>query len=260
MVKALREDTSQGMMECRKALVEANGDMQLAKDLLRKRGMVTAEKKASRAVSEGLVAILSSSDRKSAAMVEIRCETDFCARNDVFVQMVNDVTNMAAKAPEGKIAATPEITAAVQGALQKIGENMSYARGVKIVAPRIGTYMHHNKKVGVLVGVEGEATDEVLADLCMHIAFADPMGISMDDVPADLVEKEKQIAKEAAIASGKPAEIAEKMVMGKIRKFMEERALNEQLHSREDKYGKKKVKEVLGAAKIKAFARFAVGT
>jgi elongation factor Ts len=133
---------------------------------------------------------------------------------------------------------------------------MSFARGIKIAAPRIGTYLHHNKKVGVVVGVEGEISDETLSDLCMHIAFADPMGINSADVPAELVEKERRFAREEAIASGKPDEIAEKMVEGKIRKFLADRALVEQLFIRDDK---KKVKDILGKAKVVAFARYAVG-
>jgi len=260
MVKALREETGLGMMDCKKALDETKGDVEKAKDLLRKKGAIKAEQKSARATSEGLVCIVQTSDKLSAAMVEVRCETDFCARNEIFSGMVAKVADMALKAPAGKVEASSEITTAVQTVLAQIGENMSFARGVKVSASRIGTYLHHNRKVGVLVGVEGEVADDVLADLCMHIAFADPMGISVDDVPADVVAKEKQLATEAAIASGKPADIAEKMVSGKMRKFLEERALIEQLHAREDKYGKKKVKEILGAAKVTAFARFAVGT
>jgi len=255
MVKALREETSQGMMECKKALQKANGDVEAAKDILRKKGLVKAEKKADRATSEGLIGI-----RKldgAAVMVEARCETDFCARNDEFQTMLAKLVDQAAKQPAGPIAATTAMTDAVQAALAKIGENMSFARGIKIAAPRIGTYLHHNKKVGVVVGVQGEVSDETLGDLCMHIAFADPMGINSSDVPAELVEKERQFAREEAIASGKPPQIAEKMVEGKIRKFLADRALVEQLFIRDDK---KRVKEILGGAKVVAFARYAVGS
>jgi elongation factor Ts len=258
-VRALREETGLGMMECKKALEEAKGDMAAAKDILRKKIGAVVEKKAGRATAEGLIGIAVSPDRSSAAMVEVRCETDFCARNDVFGAMVAQVAQAALAAPQGAVSASPAINDAVQAALQKIGENMSYARGVKLSAGRVASYLHHNKKVGVLAAVDGEASDEILSDLCMHIAFADPMGVTVDDVPAELVAKEKQIAKEQAMASGKPADIAEKMVQGKIRKFLEERALIEQLHSREDKYGKKKIKDILGKASVKAFARFAVG-
>jgi elongation factor Ts len=258
VVKALREETGLGMMECKKALIEANGDVSAARDLLRKKGLTTAEKKASRATSEGLVAIKVNSDRTTAAMIEVRCETDFCARNDEFKAMVADLLELAYAAPAGTIAATQTMTAHLQTTLAKIGENMSIGRGVKIQAARVGSYLHHNSKVGVIVGVDGPATDEVLSDLAKHITFADPMGITAEDIPADVVAKEKEIALEQAVASGKPKEIAEKMVTGKIRKFVEERALVEQLTIREDVYGKKKIKDILGATNVTAFARFAI--
>ncbi len=257
MVKALREETSQGMMECKKALEEAQGDMQAAKDLLRKKGLVTAEKKADRATSEGLIGMAMAGDKKAAAMVEVRCETDFCARNDVFSSMVAKVADLAMAEPAGQVAATSQIKDAVQGALAKIGENMSFARGVKIAASRIGAYLHHNKKVGVLVGIEGEIADEVLADLCMHIAFSNPLAIDPSGVPAELVEKERKFAAEQAAESGKPANIVEKMVTGKVNKFLADNALIEQPFVKDDK---KKVKDILGKAKVTAFARFAVGT
>jgi len=257
VVKALREETGIGMMECKKALEEAKGDIAVAKDLLRKKGLTTAEKKAGRTTSEGLVAIKVASDRKSAAMIEVRCETDFCARNDEFRSMTAALAEIASKASDGVVAVTGAMTERLQATLAKIGENMSYARGVKISAPRIGVYLHHNSKVGVVVGIDGDIADETLNDLCMHIAFTDPMGITTDDVPADLVAKEKQIAKEQAMASGKPEAIAEKMVVGKVRKFLEANSLLEQPFVRDDS---KKVKDVLGSAKIKAFVRFAVGS
>ena len=256
MVKALRDDTGLGMMDCKKALQESGGDIASAKDLLRKKGLATAEKKAGRSTSEGLIAIEAGDDRTSAAMVEVACETDFCARNDEFRQMVRAVASMAAEAADGPVEAGEAITAAVQDTLARIGENMSYNRGVKISAPRVGTYVHHNGKVGVVVGVDGEITDETLADLCMHIAFADPVAVSGDDIPAEIIDKEKEIAKAQAIESGKPENIAEKMVLGKVNKFISANALLEQPFVRDDK---KKVKEVLGDAQVTGFARFAVG-
>ena len=255
-VKALREKTGQGMMECKKALQEVDGDMEAASDLLRKKGLVTAEKKAGRETSEGLVGIQVAGDSSVATMVEVHCETDFCARNDVFQAMVADVLSIADQAEPGDVQATDAINDAVQATLSKIGENMSYARGIKIAAPRVGTYLHHNNKVGVVVGVDGDVTDETLADLCMHIAFADPVGITVDDIPAEVVEKEKKFATQQAIESGKPPEIAEKMVAGKMRKFLSGKALLEQPFVRDDK---KNVQEILGAATVTAFARFAVG-
>ncbi len=256
LVKELREDTGLGMMDCKKALEESAGDIEAAKDALRKKGLTTAEKKAGRATKEGLVAIKIADDRASAAMVEIQCETDFCARNDEFKKMVSNIADIAFTSETGDVPANHDITSRLQEMLAKIGENMAYSRGVKISADKIGTYLHHNNKVGVVVGVNGDVDDETLTGICQHIAFADPMGIKPEDVPAELVEKESEIAKQQAIDSGKPAEIAEKMVAGKIRKFLAERALLEQAYVKDDK---KQVKDILGGATVTSFARYAVG-
>jgi elongation factor Ts len=170
--------------------------------------------------------------------------------------MVADLLNQAYEAADGAVEASDAMAQRLQDTLAKIGENMSYARGVKISAPLVGQYLHHNHKVGVLVGLDGQVDDDVVADLCMHIAFADPMGIEPKDIPADLVDKEREFAKQQAVDSGKPAEIAEKMVEGKMKKFLAERALMEQAFVKDDK---KQVKDILGGVKVTAFARFAVG-
>ena len=254
-VKELRDETALGMMDCKKAWEDSGGDIGAARDLLRKKGLTTAEKKASRATKEGLVAIFGK-DVTAAVMVEIQCETDFCSRNEECRNMAADIAEMAYSSGDGPVELTTEMTECQRETLAKTGDNMTYARGVKISAGKIGKYIHHNGKVGVLLGIDGQISDELLSDLCMHIAFANPMGISPDDVPADLVEKEKEIARQQAIDSGKPAEIAEKMVAGKIRKFLAERALLEQQFVKDDK---KKVREILGGATVTSFARFAVG-
>ena len=257
MVKALRDETQQGMMECKKALTQAEGDMDAARDILRAKGLALADKKAARETAEGLVGIRIADDGASAAMVVVSCETDFCARNEVFKAMVADVAQMALAGQAGPVEATDEITALVQAVLAKIGENMGYVRGVKIAAPKIGSYMHHNNKVGVLVGVDGEVDDETLSGLCMHIAFSDPVGITADDIPAELIEKERAFATQQAIDSGKPQEIAEMMVEGKMRKFAAGKALLEQPYVRDEA---QKVKDILGDATVTSFARFAIGS
>ena len=255
MVEALREETGQGMMECKKALVESDGDFEAAQTVLRKKGLAMADKKAHRETAEGLVGIKVSDDGTSASMVIVSCETDFCARNDEFKAMVASVAEMALGAEAGPVQATETINDAVQATLTIIGENMGYVRGIKIAAPKTGFYLHHNGKVGVLVGYDGQLDPETVTGVCMHIAFADPMGITVDDVPAELVEKERDFATQQAIDSGKPPEIAEKMVDGKMRKFLAGKALLEQPYVREEK---KTVKDVLGSATMTAFARFAV--
>ncbi len=234
-VKSLREETGQGMMECKKALQETNGDIEAAKDLLRKRAGAKAEKKAQRTTSEGLVAVAVNDDRTEATAVEVQCETDFCARNDVFQQMVEDVLAIAKQAQAGPVEGGQEITDAVQAAFAKIGENMSYSQGKKIQAPKVGCYLHHNNKVGVIVGVDKpDVDDETLTGICMHVAFANPMGITEDDIPAEVIEREKKFAVEEAVESGKPQEIAEKMVAGKMRKFVQQNALMEQNYVRDE--------------------------
>jgi len=256
MVKALREATGLGMMECKKALVDADGDMEAAGDILRKKGVALSEKRIARETTEGLIVIQTSDDGAAAAMVEVQCETDFCARNDVFREMVQLLAAIALGGEDGQVQATDQMQEALQGALAKIGENISYARGVRLSGACVGTYVHHNGKVGVVVALDAEAPAETLSGLCMHIAFADPVGITVDDVPADVVEKEKELATQQAIESGKPPEIAEKIVAGKLRKFLAGKALLEQPFVRDDK---KKVKEILGGATVTAFTRFAVG-
>jgi elongation factor Ts len=257
MVKALREETSQGMMDCKKALAEAGGDFEAAKDLLRKKAGASAAKKAERATKEGLVCMRTSDDQTQAAMVEVQCETDFCARNDVFVEMINDLADLAMTLPDGPIALSDPINEKVQAAFAKIGENMSYARGVKVTAAKVGTYLHHNQKVGVIIGVDkDDVSDETLTDVCMHVAFSNPMGITPEDVPVDVVEKERKFAIEEAMESGKPKDIAEKIVTGKMRKFMEMNALMEQAFVKDES---RKIKEVLGDAMVTACHRFAVG-
>ncbi|MBI5724979.1 MAG: translation elongation factor Ts [Planctomycetes bacterium] len=255
-VKALREDTGLGMMDCKKALEEAKGDIEAAKDLLRKKGLATAEKKAGRSTGQGLVAITRSKDGLSAGMVEVQCETDFCARNDEFRKMVNKLAELTLQGGDGEVKATPAMDEALKAALAKIGENMKFANGRKITAKKIGTYVHFNGKVGVVIGLDGAIDDTLLSDLCMHVAFANPIGISGKDIPADVIAREKDIAKDKAIQSGKKPEIAEKMVDGAIRKFLEANALLEQPFVKDEK---KKVKDLLGTTNITAFARFAVG-
>ncbi len=252
-VKALRDATGLGMMDCKKALTEANGNIPEAIETLKKKGLAKAEKKADREANEGRVDICDGDH--GAAMVLVSCETDFCARNDIFKDMVAAVAQLVAAAPAGDVEASDEITAPVQECLAKIGENMKYSRGLKIEAPRIGKYLHHNNKVGVLVGVEGDIDDAYLTGICQPTAFSDPMGLSRDDVPADLVETERRIASDSDAVKGKPEQIVEKIVEGKISKFLAANALIEQAYVKDET---RKVKDILGSATITAFARFSV--
>ena len=171
--------------------------------------------------------------------------------------MVDEVAKLASQQPAGDIPATGAISAAVQAAFTKIGEKMGYTRGVKLSGAQVGEYKHYNNKVGVIIALEGQADPEALREVCMHIAFNNPMGISREDIPAEVIEKEKRIAKAQAIEQGKPEQIAEKMVAGKINKFYQDNCLMEQPFVKDPA---QTVKQVLGGAMVKAFARFQVGS
>ncbi|MBD3767467.1 MAG: elongation factor Ts [Gammaproteobacteria bacterium] len=229
MVKELRERTGVGMMECKGALTETGGDMEKAVDLLRAKGMAKADKKAGRTAAEGTIAIVMSSDKKRAAIVEANCETDFVGKSDEFNEFANaaaqaaldsnatDIDSLlAAKMADGKT-----VDERRRELIAKIGENMSIRRFEIIeTTGTIGTY-RHGDKIGVLVNLEGG--DEAFGkDLAMHVAASRPLAIDASGVDAETIERERAIAQTKADESGKPANIVEKMVEGAIRKFMEE--------------------------------------
>ncbi len=229
MVKELRERTGVGMMECKGALTETGGDMEKAVDLLRAKGMAKADKKAGRTAAEGTIAIVMSSDKKRAAIVEANCETDFVGKSDEFNEFANaaaqaaldsnatDIDSLlAAKMADGKT-----VDERRRELIAKIGENMSIRRFEIIeTSGAIGTY-RHGDKIGVVVNLEGG--DEAFGkDLAMHVAASRPLAIDASGVEAETIERERAIAQAKADESGKPANIVEKMVEGAIRKFMEE--------------------------------------
>ncbi|HQR81418.1 MAG: translation elongation factor Ts [Thiotrichales bacterium 32-46-8] len=229
MVKELRERTGVGMMECKGALTETGGDMEKAVDLLRAKGMAKADKKAGRTAAEGTIAIVMSSDKKRAAIVEANCETDFVGKSDEFNEFANaaaqaaldsnatDIDSLlAAKMTDGKT-----VDERRRELIAKIGENMSIRRFEIIeTTGAIGTY-RHGDKIGVVVNLEGG--DEAFGkDLAMHVAASRPLAIDASGVDAETIERERAIAQTKADESGKPANIVEKMVEGAIRKFMEE--------------------------------------
>ena len=231
-VKELRERTGLGMMECKAALTETSGDMEAAADLLRKKAGAKVEKKAGRIAAEGAIGINVSADRKTAAMVEVNCETDFVAKGDDFIAFAAAVAARAAagrpadvealyKLPVQDGAATT-VAQAREGLVMKLGENINVRRFERLTTDQghIGSYIH-GRKIGVLVVLEGG--DESLAkDIAMHVAASRPEYVSKDQVPAAAVAKEKEIFTEQSRASGKPAEIIEKMVMGRVNKYLGE--------------------------------------
>jgi elongation factor Ts len=230
MVKELRERTGLGMMECKTALTETQGDMNAAVDLLRKKAGSKVEKKAGRTAAEGAVGIYLSPDRKLAAMVEVNSETDFVAKGEDFQVFANAVAAAIAKHAPADINAVAEleldsgetVAKTREGLVAKLGENISVRRFVRLTARtgQVANYVH-GRKIGVLVEMDGG--DETLGrDLAMHIAASRPECVSKEQVPAELIAKEKEIFMAQAAESGKPQDIIEKMVTGRINKFLNE--------------------------------------
>ena len=226
MVKELRDRTGAGMMECKKALVETNGDIDAAIDYLRKSGLAQADKKASRVAAEGKIALSLSENGKQAVMVEVNCETDFVAKDENFNSFADAVAANALSQGPADVEALlvtrigdETVEQARQALVNKIGENVQVRRFARIASEgTIGAYVHGGK-IGVLVDLCGG--DETLArDLAMHIAALNPEYVSDEDVPAEIIAREKDILVAQAESSGKPAEIIEKMVTGRLRKHL----------------------------------------
>ncbi len=268
-VKELRERTGLGMMECKQALSETGGDMEAAADLLRKKAGAKVEKKAGRTAAEGVIGLNVSADRKLAAIAEVNCETDFVAKGDNFSAFANAVAAVVAARNPADVDAlytlpansgTETVAQAREALVMKQGENIGVRRFVRYAATtkgHIGSYVHSTRKIGVLVELEGG--DESLAkDIAMHIAASKPEYVSRDQVPAATVAKEKEIYTEQAAASGKPKEIIEKMVMGRINKYINEITLLGQAFVKDPDTTVEKLLKSAGA-KVVRFARFEVG-
>jgi elongation factor Ts len=266
MVKELRERTGSGMMECKKALVEANGDMELAIENMRKAGLAKADKKSGRIAAEGVIGAKVSDDAKTVVMVDVNCETDFVAKGDDFVAFVSDVTNalLATDVENDEqlqalvLASGSTIDETRRALISKLGENITVRRFVKYTATDGGQAAYlHGSKIGVIV--ELAKNDSVLGkDIAMHVAAAKPEFVSEDQVSAELIAKEKEIFSAQALESGKPAEIVEKMVGGRINKFLAEITLLGQPFIKDDSLTVGKLLANNGNAVIR-FARFEVG-
>ncbi|AZR82025.1 translation elongation factor Ts [Thiomicrospira sp. S5] len=229
MVKELREMTGAGMMDCKKALGETDGNMEEAVEFLRKKGMAGADKKAGRTAAEGVIAIAVSDDQKKAAIVEVNCETDFVAKGDEFKTFADEIAAIVLATGQvdidalmgEKMANGQTIDEKRREMIGKIGENMAVRR-IELVESNgtIGQYQH-GEKIGVVVAMNG-GDDALTRDVAMHIAAAKPAAISADDVDAEVLEKERKFQIEQAQDSGKPAEIIEKMIEGRMRKYLQE--------------------------------------
>lgn len=278
MVKELRERTGAGMMDCKKVLVETSGDIEKAIEVLREKGLAKAAKKAGRVASQGLVRLAFAQDGKKAAVIEVNSETDFVAKNDEFVELVEELANMVLDNPktdlEGFMAMNfkneGSVQEALNGKIAKIGENMNVRRLEKYETPGVVYvgYTHGNGKIGVVVGLETEASlDEVLVlgrDVAMQIASMNPKYIDESKIDPDFIESEKKILIQQALNEGKPADIVEKMVTGRLKKELKETCLIEQKFVKDNdlsvcQYVDNGAKEIGKPIKIVEMVRYEVG-
>jgi len=265
-VKELRELTGAGMMECKKALTEAGGDLEAAKDLLRKSGQALADKKAGRIAAEGVIVYLVNDSGNDAVIMEVNCETDFVAKDANFVAFSQQVCEIAlrhqpadvASLMELETAAGPTLESTRQELVTKIGEKIDVRR-FHLVTPKgsLGCYLH-GARIGVLVDVEGDASGELSKDMAMHIAATNPQFVSADDVAPEVLDKERKFLTEQAEEEGKPPEIVAKMIDGRLRKFLGEITLEGQAFVKDPdiKVGKLLKKQ---SAKVCSFVRLEVG-
>ena len=265
LVKTLRERTGAGMMECKSALVETAGNIDQAADTLRKKGIAKADKKAGRIAAEGTIASALSADGRQGVLVEVNCETDFVASGDDFRRFADEVAQaalalkgdsledlLAARLPGGE-----SVEETRRGLIARIGENIGVRRFARLASPgRLGRYLHRNR-IGVLVAYEGG--DPALGqDLAMHIAASKPVAVKAADVPADAVAKEREIFAAQAASEGKPPHIVEKMIEGRVRKYLAEITLLGQPFVKDADQTVEKLLAASGA-QVLAFVRLEVG-
>lgn len=266
MVKELRERTGSGMMECKKALVETDGDMELAIENMRKSGLAKADKKSGRIAAEGIIGVKVSDDGKTVVMADVNCETDFVAKADDFVKFVSSITTALLTA---QVATDDELSSMQladgqtveelrRSLIAKLGENITVRRFQKYQTAAGGAACYlHGSKIGVIIELTA-ADPELGKDIAMHIAASKPICVSEDEVSPETIEKEKEIFRAQAAESGKPADIIEKMVTGRISKFFGEITLLGQPFIKDDKLTVAKLVASKGNSVV-GFARFEVG-
>ncbi|MBK8187733.1 MAG: elongation factor Ts [Cellvibrio sp.] len=259
LVKELRERTGLGMMECKKALADAGGDVELAIENLRKLSGLKAAKKEGRTAADGVVAVKVAADNSYAVAIEVNSETDFVARDAGFLAFVNKVLEQAFAAKQTDVAAlmVGDLEVAREALVQKIGEKISVRRVSLIQGGVVGGYLHLNNRIAVLVQLEG-GNDETAKDIAMHVAAVNPTVVSADQMPAELVEKEKEIIRAQPDMAGKPAEIVEKMIGGRINKFLKEASLTDQPFVKNPEQTVAQFAKAAGAT-VKSFVRLEVG-
>lgn len=265
-INKLRQATGAGMMDCRKALTESNGDFEEAIDWLRKQGQKVAAKRSDREAKEGVVIAKTTADNKSGIVLCISCETDFVSKNADFVAFANGIMDaaIANNVASAEALSAVEINGAkvsdlINDKLAAIGEKIEISKFERIDAPFVASYIHGANRMGVLVGLTGEAA-EAGKDVAMQIAAMNPLAVDETSIPADVVEREKNIAIELVKAEGKPAEMAEKIAMGKLNKFFKDNTLMAQPFVKD---GSKSVAEYLKSVqadlKVTTFKRVALG-
>lgn len=278
LVKELRERTGSGMMDCKKALTETNGDIEKAVEFLREKGLAAAAKKAGRVAAEGQVVTFTSEDGKTATIVEVNCETDFVADNEQFTSFAAKIAEVAANSSASnveeleaeKFEGDKTVKEALTELIATLGENMTIRRFEKVSVDNgvVKTYIHGGGRIGVVVKLECETespvVEEVAKELCMQVAAANPLFLSKDDVDQEALEKEKEIYRVQALNEGKPEKIVDKMVMGRIQKYFKEVCLLEQLWVKDGdksitKFVEEKAKEVGSPITVKSFVRYERG-
>lgn len=267
LVKELRERTGAGMMECKKALTETDGDIEAAIENMRKSGQAKAAKKAGRTAADGVIVIATSDDNARAVMVEVNCETDFVAKDDNFRSFADAVAERALNSDAADVEALmamplhegedTTIEEARQALVSKIGENMGVRRFVRMAAPAGVSQYSHGVRIGVLVDVTG-GDGQLGRDLAMHIAASNPVCVSEDQVPPEMLAKEREITEAQAKDSGKPDNIVEKMIEGRMRKYLGEITLLGQPFVKDPEMKVQKLLEKHDA-KVNSFYRFEVG-
>ena len=264
-VMALREKTGAGVMDCKKALTDTDGDMEKATDLLRERGIAKAEKKASRIAAEGIVACYI--EGSTGVLLEVNCESDFVAKNPRFTEIATEIAKVIAKENPADVNALLEGAANVEeylkGQTAVIGEKIAVRRFTLYKTNGfLSSYIHLGGKLGVMLDMKGEATEaakEVAHEVTLQIAFTKPAYLTEEEVSAETLEKEKEVLKQQAINEGKPEAIAEKMVMGRIKKFYEENCLLKQPFIKDDKQTVAALLKAAGNAEINRFAFYVMG-
>ncbi|MCO6496912.1 MAG: elongation factor Ts [Chitinophagaceae bacterium] len=265
-INKLRQQTGAGMMDCRKALIEANGDFEEAIDYLRKKGQKVAALRGDRDAKEGVIIAQTTSDRKKGYIINLSCETDFVSKNEEFVKFAQSImdavlSNEVNSLDElNKVKFGDETVAdKVNEQVAKIGEKIGITRFEKLEAPYVASYIHGAYRMGVLVGLDKE-NEEVGKDLAMQIAAMNPIAVDQAGVSAEIIEREKNIAIEQVKAEGKPAEMAERIAAGKMNKFFKENTLLAQAFVKDgNKSVENYIKEVAGDLKVTGFVRVALG-